>query len=131
MLRRRHRSQVYAGCACYGRRLEAWSQIRYQSPSFETCRCATLLRMRFEQHANEFRVPSLLIKNIGEFFTGDLAQPQKLVGSLLIEDGRIIALDPHSATTADSVIDAGGSAVMPGLVDGHVHPVFGEWTPTQ
>ena len=20
---------------------------------------------------------------------------------------------------------------MPGLVDGHVHPVFGEWTPTQ
>ena len=29
------------------------------------------------------------------------------------------------------MIDAGGSAVMPGLVDGHVHPVFGEWTPTQ
>ena len=29
------------------------------------------------------------------------------------------------------MLDAGGSAVMPGLVDGHVHPVFGEWTPTQ
>ncbi len=76
-------------------------------------------------------MPSLLIKNIGEFFTGDLAQPQKLVGSLLVEDGRIAAFDPPAATAADSVIDAGGSAVMPGLVDGHVHPVFGEWTPTQ
>ena len=29
------------------------------------------------------------------------------------------------------MLDAGGSAVMPGLVDGHIHPVFGEWTPTQ
>ncbi len=76
-------------------------------------------------------VPSLLIKNIGEFFTGDLSQPQRLVGSILIEDGRIAVLDPPASTTADSVIDAGGSAVMPGLVDGHVHPVFGEWTPTQ
>ena len=76
-------------------------------------------------------MPSLLIKNIGEFFTGDLAQPQKLVGSLLIEDGRIAALDPPADTKADNVIDAGGSAVMPGLVDGHIHPVFGEWTPTQ
>ena len=76
-------------------------------------------------------MPTLLIKNIGEFFTGELAQPQKLVGSLLIADGRIAALDPPETTTADSVIDAGGSAVMPGLVDGHVHPAFGEWTPTQ
>jgi enamidase len=76
-------------------------------------------------------VPSLLIKNIGEFFTGDLAQPQKLVGSLLVEDGRIAALDPPADTKADNLIDAGGSAVMPGLVDGHIHPVFGEWTPTQ
>jgi enamidase len=76
-------------------------------------------------------VASLLIKNIGEFFTGDLALPQKLVGTLLVEDGRIAALDPPAGTKADRIIDAGGSAVMPGLVDGHVHPVFGEWTPTQ
>ena len=76
-------------------------------------------------------MPSLLIRNIGEFFTGDLAQPQKLVGSLLIADGRIAALDPPQDTKADNVIDAGGRRVMPGLVDGHVHPVFGEWTPAQ
>ena len=74
---------------------------------------------------------SLLIKNIGEFFTGDLARPQADVKSLLIEDGKIAALDPPADTRADATLDAGGSAVMPGLVDGHIHPVFGEWTPTQ
>jgi enamidase len=87
--------------------------------------------LRVSAFTDEDSVPSLLIKNIGEFFTGDLAQPQKLVGSLLIDDGRIATLDPPADTKADSVIDAGGSAVMPGLVDGHIHPVFGEWTPTQ
>ncbi len=71
-----------------------------------------------------------LIRNIGEFFTGDLARPTAPVRSLLIEDGRIAALDPD-IDAADIVLDAAGGAVMPGLVDGHVHPAFGEWTPTQ
>ena len=74
---------------------------------------------------------TLLIKSIGEFFTGDLARPQAAVTSLLVDGKTIAALDPPSSTRADAVLDAGGSAVMPGLVDGHVHPVFGEWTPTQ
>lgn len=74
---------------------------------------------------------TLLIKNIGEFFTGDLAKPQLPVQSLLIKDKSIAAFDPPADTKADAVLDAGNSAVMPGLVDGHVHPVFGEWTPTQ
>jgi enamidase len=76
-------------------------------------------------------VASLLIKNIGEFFTGDIARPQAAVRSLLVDGGTIAALDPPGDTKADAVLDAGGSAVLPGLVDGHVHPVFGEWTPTQ
>jgi enamidase len=76
-------------------------------------------------------VSTLLIKNIGEFFTGDIAGPEAEVSSLLIDNGRIAALDPPQGTTADATLDAGGSAVMPGLVDGHIHPVFGEWTPTQ
>ena len=74
---------------------------------------------------------SLLIKNIGEFFTGDIAQPQTQVGSLLVREGRIAAFDPADNVQADRTLDAGGSAVMPGLVDGHIHPVLGEWTPTQ
>ena len=74
---------------------------------------------------------TLLIKNIGEFFTGDIGRPQAAVTSLLIDGSKIAALDPPADTKTDAVLDAGSSAVMPGLVDGHIHPVFGEWTPTQ
>ena len=73
----------------------------------------------------------LLIKNIGEFFTGDLDRPQLPVKSVLVENKSIAAFDPPSDIQVDAILDAGNSAVMPGLIDGHVHPVFGEWTPTQ
>ena len=72
-----------------------------------------------------------LITHIGEFFTGDLAAPEADISSLLIENGKIAALDPPAGTTADLTVDAEGAAILPGLVDGHIHPVFGEWTPTQ
>ena len=74
---------------------------------------------------------SLLIHNIGEFFTGDIAKPMAPVKSLLVENGKVAALAPIGEIKADTIIDAKGSAVLPGLVDGHVHPVMGEWTPTQ
>ncbi len=74
---------------------------------------------------------STLITNIGEFFTGDIERPVADVASLHIEDGRIKALNPAAGITADRTIDAKGCAVLPGIIDGHVHPVFGEWTPTQ
>ena len=75
---------------------------------------------------------ALLIQNIGEFFTGELAQPTAPVRSIRIENGRITALDPEGdRASTDTVLDAAGGAVMPGLVDGHVHPVLGEWTPAQ
>ena len=75
---------------------------------------------------------STLITNIGEFFTGEIEHPTADVSSLYIEDGRIRPLDPAAdRTTADRTIDAKGGAVLPGIIDGHVHPVFGEWTPTQ
>ena len=72
-----------------------------------------------------------IVGNIGEFFTGDIAAPTAPVRSLLIADGTIAALDPAEDTPCDSVLDARGGAVLPGLIDGHVHPVFGEWTPAQ
>ncbi|MDH7797621.1 MULTISPECIES: amidohydrolase family protein [unclassified Beijerinckia] len=74
---------------------------------------------------------SLLVENIGEFFTGDIAAPTADVRSLLVQDGRIAALNVAADAKVDAVINAKGSAVLPGLVDGHVHPVLGEWTPTQ
>ena len=75
-----------------------------------------------------------LITDIGEFFTGDIAGPTASVSSLLIEDGCIAALNPSPDVVrpdAATVINASGAAVMPGLVDGHIHPTFGEWTPAQ
>ena len=76
-------------------------------------------------------MPTTLIRNIGELFTGDLDAPTSAASSLLVEDGRIAAFDPPAGTQADVEIDAKGAAVLPGLVDGHVHPVLGEFTPTQ
>jgi enamidase len=69
-----------------------------------------------------------LIHNIGLLLTGDLNQPISDSDCLLIEDGVIVGLEHGDA---DRVIDAGGCAVAPGLIDGHCHPVFGDWTPRQ
>ena len=44
--------------------------------------------------------------------------------TIVVTDGRIAAIEPHSGTPNDgaaSTIEAGGSVVMPGLVDSHVH----------
>ena len=73
----------------------------------------------------------ILITNIGELFTGDIAAPRSDARTLLIEDGRIAAIGDPAPAACDATIDAAGSAVMPGIVDGHVHPMLGEWTPTQ
>jgi enamidase len=76
-----------------------------------------------------------LVRNIGLLLSGDLALPLLDADAILIEDGRIAAIG-HGADLAgwgpvDGVIDAHGCAVSPGLVDSHVHPVFGDWTPRQ
>ncbi len=72
----------------------------------------------------------VLITNIGELFTGDIAAPRSPARTITIEDGRIAALG-SAAADCDAAIDAAGGAVLPGIVDGHVHPMLGEWTPTQ
>ncbi|MEO1681179.1 MAG: Enamidase [Pseudomonadota bacterium] len=69
-----------------------------------------------------------LIRNIGRLLTGDLAKPILEGDCLLIEDGVIAGFE---AAEADRTIDAAGCAVAPGLIDGHCHPVFGDWTPRQ
>jgi len=69
-----------------------------------------------------------LITNIGLLLTGDLDAPIADSDCLLIEDGKIVGFE---AADADRKIDAAGCAVAPGLIDGHCHPVFGDWTPRQ
>lgn len=76
-------------------------------------------------------MPRTLITNIGEFFTGDLANPTRSIDTVLLENGVVAEFNPKIIPECEVVIDANGTAVMPGIVDGHVHPVCGEWTPTQ
>ena len=73
---------------------------------------------------------SLLITNIGGLVTGDLTDPLRRAESLYVEDGVIGEID-SSRTDADTVIDAHGLLATPGLIDTHVHPTFGDFTPTQ
>ena len=76
----------------------------------------------------------LVIRNIGLLLSGDLGQPILDADTLAAIDGKITAIgkaqdvDTEKATT---VIDAKGTALAPGLIDSHVHPVFGDWTPRQ
>jgi enamidase len=72
-----------------------------------------------------------LIKNIGLVVSGDIAKPLLDADSIVIEDGKIAAVGKGLDGDADTVIDAKGSAVIPGLIDSHCHPVFGDFTPRQ
>jgi enamidase len=72
-----------------------------------------------------------LIRNIGQLVSGDIRQPLLDADSLVIRDGTIAGIGRSLDEDADTVIDARGTTVMPGLIDSHVHPVFGDFTPRQ
>jgi enamidase len=72
-----------------------------------------------------------LIRNIGQLVSGDVARPLLDADAILIEDGRIAAVDRGLDADADTVIDARGTTVLPGLIDSHCHPVVGDYTPRQ
>jgi enamidase len=76
----------------------------------------------------------LVIKNIGLLLSGDLAQPILEADTIVCRDGIIEAVGRYGDLDVDEpdlLIDAEGTAVAPGLIDSHVHPVFGDWTPRQ
>ncbi|MFI6741838.1 hypothetical protein ACIBI9_53775 [Nonomuraea sp. NPDC050451] len=71
-----------------------------------------------------------LIENIGVLATGEIGVAPLRDTCLTVEDGVVAAVGSVPARP-DRVLDAAGLTVIPGLVDGHVHPSFGEWTPAQ
>lgn len=77
---------------------------------------------------------SVAIVNIGRSHRGDLAGTP-LTGDALVCDDGAISWIGASADVADSdhetVLDAGGAGVIPGLIDSHVHVTFGDYTPRQ
>jgi len=75
-----------------------------------------------------------VVRNIGLLLSGDLDRPILDDDTIIAVDGRIVAFGKPGdvdAEGADTVIDARGTTVCPGLIDSHVHPVFGDWTPRQ
>lgn len=72
-----------------------------------------------------------LIRNIGCLLSGDIHEPILSADSVLIEDGVIQEIDT-GLTAEDAVVyDAKGSALMPCLIDSHVHVSIAEWAPRQ
>ncbi len=70
-----------------------------------------------------------LIKNIGQIVSGDIERPLLDGDSIVADGGKIVAVGKGLDGDADTVIDARGSTVVPGLIDSHCHPVFGHLTP--
>lgn len=76
----------------------------------------------------------VVIKNIGLLLSGDIDRPILDANTIVAQDGLITAVGAYGdcdTDRADTVIDARNTCVAPGLIDSHVHPVFGDWTPRQ
>jgi len=86
------------------------------------------------QEATNETAGKLVIRNIGLILSGALERPILDGDALVAIDGRIAAvgrlkdLDTEGART---IVDANGATLAPGLIDSHVHPVAGDWTPRQ
>ena len=76
----------------------------------------------------------LVIRGIGLLLSGDLERPVLDADCVVIVDGTITAVGREKDCDTgrpDTLIDARGTCLAPGLIDSHVHPVFGDWTPRQ
>ena len=76
----------------------------------------------------------VVIRNIGLLLSGDLERPILDADTLVVVDGIITAVGQEKdcdTAQPDTLIDARGTCLAPGLIDSHVHPVFGDWTPRQ
>ncbi len=77
---------------------------------------------------------TLVVRNIGLLLTGKIESPIADGDCVVAVGGRIAAfgreqdLDTEGATTT---VDAKGATLVPGLIDSHVHPVVGDYTPRQ
>lgn len=80
------------------------------------------------------KTDKLVVRNIGLMLSGDLESPVLDADTVVAENGRIAAVGREKdvdTAGAGTVVDARGTTLSPGLIDGHVHPVAGDWTPRQ
>jgi len=71
----------------------------------------------------------VVIRNIGLLLSGDIDRPILEADTIVCDKGRIVAVGKEADCNTeqpDLLIDARQTCVAPGLIDSHVHPVFGE-----
>ncbi len=76
----------------------------------------------------------VVIRNIGLLLSGDIDKPILDADTIVVFDGVIVGVGRSADLDTDEpdlLIDARQTCVCPGLIDSHVHPVFGDWTPRQ
>jgi enamidase len=76
----------------------------------------------------------LVVRNIGLILTGKIEAPIADGDCVVAIDGRISAFGYEKdldTEGADTIVNANGSTLAPGLIDSHVHPVIGDYTPRQ
>jgi enamidase len=76
----------------------------------------------------------LVIRNIGLLLSGKLEAPILEADTIVVTNGRIAQIGRYAdidTSQPTQTIDAHGCALSPGLIDSHVHPVLGDWTPRQ
>ncbi len=76
----------------------------------------------------------LVIRNIGLILSGRLEEPLLDGDCVVAVDGRITAIGHERELDTDgasTTVDANGVTLAPGLIDSHVHPVIGDYTPRQ
>lgn len=74
---------------------------------------------------------SVLIKNIGKIVSGNYDDPFRDGNAIRISEGKIEQIGNDLSGGADVVVDARGLVATPGLIDSHVHPVLGDYSPRQ
>jgi len=76
----------------------------------------------------------LVIRNIGLLLSGKMEQPILDADCIIAVDGKIAAIGKAvdmDTAGADTEVDAKGVTLAPGLIDSHIHPVIGDYTPRQ
>ncbi|MFY9561348.1 MAG: amidohydrolase family protein [Terriglobales bacterium] len=90
--------------------------------------------MAHDEPAKSAPQTKLVIRNIGLLLSGDLDQPILDADTVVAVGDRISAVGKEKdvdASGATVTVDAKGVTLAPGLIDSHVHPVCGDWTPRQ
>ena len=82
----------------------------------------------------ESQPKKLVIRNIGLMLSGKMENPILDADCMIAIDGKISEFGYErdlDTEGADTVVDAMGVTLAPGLIDSHVHPVIGDYTPRQ